>query len=100
MGILSAMLNALKSFYPELEIQEEEIDITVTRLLAKVRTMAAMSYKISRGHRVVYPRPDLAYCENFLNMMFDSPVRPYKIHPDVVEALLVFWILHADHEQD
>jgi citrate synthase len=100
MGILSAMLNALKSFYPELETQEEEIDITVTRLLAKIRTMAAMSYKISRGHRVVYPRPDLAYCENFLNMMFDSPVRPYKIHPDVVKALRVFWILHADHEQN
>ncbi len=100
MGILSAMLNALKSFYPELEILEEEIDITVTRLLAKVRTMAAMSYKISRGHRVIYPRPDLAYCENFLNMMFDSPVRPYKILPDVVKALRVFWILHADHEQN
>jgi citrate synthase len=100
MGILSAMLNALKSFYPELENMEEEMDITVTRLLAKVRTLAAMSYKISRGHRVVYPRPDLAYCENFLNMMFDSPVRPYKIHPDVVKALRVFWILHADHEQN
>jgi citrate synthase len=100
MGILSAMLNALKSFYPELENLEEEMDITVTRLLAKVRTLAAMSYKISRGHRVVYPRPNLAYCENFLNMMFDSPVRPYKIHPDVVKALRVFWILHADHEQN
>ena len=100
MGILSAMLNALKSFYPELESSEEEIDITVTRLLAKIRTLAAMSYKISRGHRVVYPRPDLAYCENFLNMMFDSPVRPYKINPDVVKALRVFWILHADHEQN
>ena len=100
MGILSAMLNALKSFYPELESLEEEMDITVTRLLAKVRTLAAMSYKISRGHRVVYPRPDLAYCENFLNMMFDSPVQPYKIHPDVVKALRVFWILHADHEQN
>jgi len=100
MGILSAMLNALKSFYPELENLEEEMDITVTRLLAKVRTLAAMSYKISRGHRVVYPRPDLAYCENFLNMMFDKPVQPYKIHPDVVKALRVFWILHADHEQN
>ena len=100
MGILSAMLNALKSFYPELENLEEEMDITVTRLLAKVRTLAAMSYKISRGHRVVYPRSDLAYCENFLNMMFDKPVHPYKIHPDVVKALRVFWILHADHEQN
>ena len=100
MGILSGMVNALRSFYPELQTLEEEINITVTRLLAKIRTMAAMSYKISRGHKVVYPRPDLAYCANFLNMMFDSPVRPYVIDEDVVKALRVFWILHADHEQN
>ncbi len=100
MGILSAMVNALRSFYPELQNLDEEINITVTRLLSKVRTMAAMSYKISRGHTVVYPRPDLTYCANFLNMMFDSPVRPYDIDPRVVKALNVFWILHADHEQN
>jgi citrate synthase len=100
MGILSAMVNALRSFYPELQNLEEEINITVTRLLSKVRTMAAMSYKISRGHTVVYPRPDLTYCANFLNMMFDSPVRPYELDPDVVKALNVFLILHADHEQN
>jgi len=100
MGILSAMVNALRSFYPELQTIEEEAEITVTRLLAKIRTMAAMSYKISRGHTVVYPRPDLTYTENFLNMMFDTPVRPYEMDPDIVEALRVFWILHADHEQN
>jgi citrate synthase len=100
MGILSSMVNALRSFYPELQNLVEEINITVTRLLSKVRTMAAMSYKISRGHTVVYPRPDLTYCANFLNMMFDSPVKPYEIDPDVVKALNVFWILHADHEQN
>ncbi len=100
MGILSSMANAVKSFYPELQNLEEEINMTVTRLLSKIRTMAAMSYKISRGHKVVYPRPDLAYCANFLNMMFDSPVRPYEIDEDVVKALNVFWILHADHEQN
>ncbi|PIE67702.1 MAG: citrate (Si)-synthase [Deltaproteobacteria bacterium] len=100
MGILSSMVNALRSFYPELETQEEEITITMTRLLAKVRTMAAMSYKISQGHRVVYPRPDLTYCENFLNMMFDTAVRPYEINRAAVNALRVFWILHADHEQN
>ncbi len=100
MGILSAMVNALRSFYPELHNLEEEINMTVTRLLSKIRTLAAMSYKISRGHKVVYPRPDLAYCANFLNMMFDSPVKPYLIDPDVVKALRVFWILHADHEQN
>jgi citrate synthase len=100
MGILSSMVNALRSFYPELQNLEEEINLTVTRLLSKIRTLAAMSYKISRGHKVVYPRPDLAYCANFLNMMFDSPVRPYEIDEDVVKALNVFWILHADHEQN
>jgi citrate synthase len=100
MGILSAMVNALRSFYPELQTTEEEINFTVTRLLAKVRTMAAMSYKISRGHTTVYPRPDLAYCENFLNMMFNTPVKPYAFVREVVRALEVFWILHADHEQN
>ncbi len=100
MGILSSMVNAMKSFYPVLDTQEEEINITMTRLLAKVRTMAAMCYKISRGHELVFPRPDLTYCENFLNMMFDTPVRPYEMKREVVSALRVFWILHADHEQN
>ncbi len=100
MGILSSMVNALKSFYPYLEGEEEELNITVARLISKIRTLAAMSYKISKGHTVVYPRADLSYCENFLNMMFDIPVRPYEIDPDVVQALSVFLILHADHEQN
>ncbi len=100
MGILSAMVNALRSFYPTLDIHEEQINFSMTRLLAKVRTMAAMSYKISRGHELVLPRPDLTYCENFLNMMFDTPVKPYEIKKEVVSALRVFWILHADHEQN
>ena len=100
MGILSAMVNALRSFYPELGTQGEEINLTMTRLLAKVRTMAAMSYKISRGHKVIYPRPDLTYCENFLNMMFDTPVKPYELNRAAINALRVFWILHADHEQN
>jgi citrate synthase len=102
MGILSSMVNALRAFYPDLpeRTEEEEKNVIFTRLLSKVRTMAAMSYKISRGHRVVYPRHDLTYAANFLNMMFDSPVRPYQIDPDLVEALNVFWILHADHEQN
>jgi citrate synthase len=102
MGILSSMVNALRAFYPEIpeRSEEEEINMTVTRLLSKVRTMAAMSYKISRGHKVVYPRHDLTYPANFLNMMFDTPVRPYEIDEDLVRALNVFWILHADHEQN
>lgn len=102
MGILSSMVNALRPFYPEIpeRSEMEEVNITVTRLLSKVRTMAAMSHRISRGHVVVYPRPELTYAANFLNMMFDSPVRPYVIDQDLVHALNVFWILHADHEQN
>ena len=100
MGTLSSMVTALRSFYPELQNVEEELNMTVTRLLSKVRTMAAMSYKFSRGHTIVYPRPDYSYCANFLNMMFNSPVRPYEIDEDVKKALEVFWILHADHEQN
>jgi citrate synthase len=102
MGILSSMVNALRAFYPGIpeRSEEEEINITVTRLLSKLRTMAAMSYKISRGHKVVYPKHDFSYAANFLNMMFDTPVRPYEIDEDLVQALNVFWILHADHEQN
>ena len=100
MGILSTMVNALRSFYPVLDDVEESINSTMLRLLSKVRTLAAMSYKISRGHKVVYPRQDCTYCANFLNMMFDTPVRPYILDEDVVKALNLFWILHADHEQN
>lgn len=102
MGILSSMVTALRSFYPALEglSRTENAIITLTRLLSKVRTMAAMSYKISRGHKVIYPRSDLTYCANFLNMMFDSPVKPYQVDDDIVRALEIFWILHADHEQN
>ncbi len=100
MGILSAMVNALRSFYPELLNTDEGFEQTFLRLLSKVRTMAALSYKISRGHRVEYPRPDYTYCANFLNMMFNTPVKPYMVRKELVRALNVFWILHADHEQN
>lgn len=100
MGILSSMVNALRNFYPELMDSDEAMEITFLRLISKVRTMAAMSYKISRGHKVVYPRPDYTYCANFLNMMFDTPVIPYNPRPEFVDALNTFWVLHADHEQN
>ncbi|WP_028324184.1 citrate synthase [Desulfatirhabdium butyrativorans] len=101
MGILASMVTALRSFYPAYSItNEEELNLIVARLMSKIRTMAAMSYKISKGHKVIYPRPDLTYCANFLNMMFDNPVKPYRIDDTLVEALNVFWVLHADHEQN
>lgn len=100
MGILSAMVNAMRWFYPNLVDVEEDLNHTFLRLISKVRTMAAMAYKISRGHQVVYPRPDYSYCANFLHMMFDNPVIPYEMDRNLERALNVFWILHADHEQN
>ncbi|MCP4023324.1 MAG: citrate synthase [Desulfobacteraceae bacterium] len=100
MGILSAMVNAMRSFYPELVDIDEELNKTFLRLISKIRTMAAMAYRISMGHQPVTPRPDYCYCANFLHMMFDSAVVPYVKDDDLVKALNVFWILHADHEQN
>jgi len=102
MGILSSMVNALGAFYPELQdaSRSETINVTVARLLSKIRTLAAVSYNISIGHKVIYPRHDLSYCANFLYMMFESPVKPYLVDAEIVKALNVFWILHADHEQN
>jgi len=77
-----------------------DFEATSTRLLSKIRTIAAFSYKKSMGHPLVYPRNDLSYCGNFLNMMFDKPVRPYVVRPEVVAALNKLLILHADHEQN
>ena len=101
MAILSSMVNSLCSFYPEmLENPFENIDLMAARLVSKVRTIAAFSYKKSMGHPLIYPRHDLSYCANFLNMMFDSPVQPYEINPKIVAALNKLLILHGDHEQN
>ena len=101
MNILSSMINALRFFYTSVgSSSQPELEIVYIRLLSKIRTLAAMSYKISTGHRPVYPRPDLSYCANFLNMMFDNPVKPYIIDDDIVKALNVFWIVRAEHEQN
>jgi len=101
MAILSSMVNSLSNFYPEMsENPMEDIDKMAARLLSKVRTIAAFTYKKSIGHPLVYPRHDLSYCANFLNMMFDSPVKPYEVSDEVVAALNKILILHADHEQN
>ncbi len=101
MAILSSMVNSLSNFYPEMiENPLDDIDKMAARLISKVRTIAAFSFRKSQGHPVVYPRHDLSYCANFLNMMFDSPVRPYTINDKVVAALNKILILHADHEQN
>lgn len=101
MAILSTMVNTLHNFYPEMtDDANADLPVIAARLLSKIRTIAAFSYKKSIGHPLVYPRYDLSYCGNFLNMMFDKPVRPYVVHPEVVATLNKLLILHADHEQN
>jgi citrate synthase len=100
MAILSSMVTSLSSFYPHIMKGDPNFDITAARLISKVRTIAAFSYRKSRGEPVVYPRHDLPYCANFLNMMFSSPVKPFKMDQEVVDALNMLLILHADHEQN
>jgi len=101
MAILSNMVNTLQNYYPEMTSESgEELPEIAARILSKIRTIAAFSYKKSVGHPLVYPRYDLSYCGNFLNMMFDKPVKPYVVHPEVVATLNKLLILHADHEQN
>ncbi|HSN97466.1 MAG TPA: citrate synthase [Candidatus Nanopelagicales bacterium] len=102
MAILSAMVLSLSSFYPEAidADNKEQIDITIARLLSKVRTIAAFSYKKSIGQPFVYPHNSLSYCANFLNMMFSVPAEPYEVDEDIVRVLNLLLILHADHEQN
>src|SRR6266700_853000 len=100
MAILSAMTCSLSSFYPQaLDVaNREEIDATIARLLSKMRTIAAYSYKKSIGQPFVYPRNNLSYCANFLNMMFSVPAEPYKIKEELVRILILLLILYAEHE--
>ena len=100
MAVLSAMVVSLSSFYPEVENTEEDIDIAATRLLSKLRTIAAFSYKKSIGEPVSQPSYKLSYCANFLNMMFSSPVVDYQVDPVIVRAMNQLLILHADHGQN
>src|SRR3984893_15883689 len=102
MAVLSSMVTSLSSFYPQaLNAKADEYrDITMVRLLAKLATIAAFSFKKSIGQPFMYPRNDLDYCSNFLHMMFAVPAEPYKPDPAAVRALNLLLILHADHEQN
>ncbi len=98
MAILAAMVASLSTYYPE--TAGCTTDINITRLLAKLPTIAAFSYKKSVGQPFVYPRNDLSYGGNFLNMMFAVPTEPYTVPAEVEKALNLLLILHADHEQN
>ena len=100
MSILAAMVTSLSSFYPSLSDPDANFEITTARLLSKVRTIAAFSYKKVLGEPFVYPEYELSYCANFLNMMFASSVKNFHPDPVFVKALNKVLILHADHEQN
>jgi citrate synthase len=102
MGIMSALVSAMSGFYPDSfdEKSPENLQLHIIRLLAKFPTLATWCYKKSQGHPINYPKNDLDYCSNFLQMMFALPVEDYKVDPVVSRALNKLLILHADHEQN
>ncbi|MEO2044792.1 MAG: citrate synthase, partial [Nitrospinaceae bacterium] len=102
MAVASAVVGSLATFYQnELGVRDErEVEITIHRLLAKLPTIAAYSYKKSIGQPLPYPDNSLGYSSNFLKMMFGNPCENYEIDPVAVRALEVLLILHADHEQN
>ena len=102
MASLAAMVTSLSSFYPGQQDPEnaEHREVSIQRLLAKMPTIAALSYKKSIGQPIIYPRNDIDYCGNFLRMMFAVPCEEYELDPIIVDALNLIMVLHQDHEQN
>lgn len=103
MGVLASMVCSLSTFYPESldpNRDSKSKDLTIHRLLAKLPTLAAWSYKNAMRHPFMYPQNEFDYCKNFLHMMFSMPTEKYEIDPAVVSALNKLLILHAEHEQN
>ena len=102
MAIMVGVVGALASFYHDhMDIHDQEHRlITAYRLVAKMPTIAALSYRFATGKPFLYPRNDLSYTENFLYMMFSMPSENYKPNPLLSKALDLIMILHADHEQN
>ncbi len=102
MATMVGVVGALSAFYHDhLNIHDpEQRIVSAMRLIAKMPTIAAWSYRYAKGWPFVYPRKDLSYAENFLHMMFASPMEPYDVDPLFAKALDVIMILHADHEQN
>lgn len=103
MGVLSSLICSLTAFYPDslnANRSEEEVNMSIIRLIAKMPTFAAWAFKNEMGHPVNYPDNSLDYCSNFLKMMFALPAEKYEVDPVVAKALDSLLILHADHEQN
>ena len=99
MSVLSTIVSSLSAYYPESE-NGEDFNINIVRLLAKLKTIAAFSYKKSIGQPYVYPRNDMGYAADFLHMMFAVPSEEYEPDDLIVKTLDMLLILHADHEQN
>jgi citrate synthase len=102
MAILSSMINTLSCYDTDVMEMEDEagFENAAARLISKIRTVAAYAYRTSIGQPLMYPEPDYSYCRNFLHLMFSLPSRRHKPDPEIVRALSLFLILHADHEQN
>jgi citrate synthase len=102
MATISAMINTLSCYHHQFfELEDDKAFIEMAaRLLSKIRTIAAFSYRRSRGLPFIYPDPKLRYCANFLHMMFSIPYEQYFIEPEIEDAMNLLFILHADHEQN
>ena len=103
MGVLSSLICSLTAFYPKSikpNRTEEETNLSIIRLLAKMPTFVAWAYKNKMGHPVNYPDNSLDYSGNFMKMMFSLPAEKYEVDPVITQALDKLLILHADHEQN
>jgi citrate synthase len=101
MAILSAMINAASSYHPNIiNKREERFPYHAARLISQVRTIAAFSYRKAHGLPTIYPKSTLKYTANFLHMMFSNPGEDVDLKPEVVKALDLIFLLHADHEQN
>ena len=102
MAVLTGMVGAMSAFYHDsLDINDPRSrDVSAIRLIAKMPTMVAMTYKYNAGQPYIYPRNELSYTANFMRMMFATPCEDYKVNDVLVRALDRIFILHADHEQN
>ena len=102
MAVLASGTVGMSTFYPDSQniFDADAVEITINRLIAKLPTLAAWSFKKAIGQPYVYPRNDLGYAANLLHMMFAVPSEEYEVQPEVAEALDLLLILHADHEQN
>jgi len=102
MAIMVGAVASLSAFYHEtmdLTTSEGRLDV-VYKIIAKMPTLAAMAYKYSIGEPIIYPKHNLGFAENFLQMLFEKPTENYKVSPTIVKAMEMIFVLHADHEQN